>query len=121
MLSKHFFSSACITFVKQAQQATTVLHELDAFIRAKRVDEACSPHLRAGQCKVESGEEQVIEANKERKAEGFMKELVLEEEQAKKDKQARQDAKAASKSSSKGQKAVEAADHCPTCCCCCPI
>ena len=61
-----------------------------------------------------------IEENNKLKAEGFMKELVLEEEQAKKDKQARQDAKAASKSSSKGQKAVEAADHCPTCCCCCP-
>ena len=41
-----------------------------------------------------------------------MRELVLEEEQAKKDKQARQGAKAASKSS-KGKKAVEAATTVP--------
>ena len=50
----------------------------------------------------------VIEANNKLKAEGFMRELVLEEKQAKKDKQARQGARAASKSS-KGKKTVEAA------------
>jgi hypothetical protein len=50
-----------------------------------------------------------IEANNKLKAEGFMREMVLEEEQAKKDKQARQGAKVGKKSSSKGKKAAEAA------------
>jgi hypothetical protein len=54
----------------------------------------------------------VIEANNKLKAEGFMRELVLEEEQAKKDKQARQGARAASMSS-KGKKAVEAVTTAP--------
>ena len=53
-----------------------------------------------------------IEANNKLKSEGFMRELVLEEEQAKKDKQARQGARAASKSS-KGKKAVEDATTAP--------
>jgi hypothetical protein len=36
------FSPACITFVKQAQQATTVLRELKAYIAVGQVDEACA-------------------------------------------------------------------------------
>jgi ankyrin repeat protein len=36
------YSPACITFIKQAQQATTLLHELEAYLAVGQVDEACA-------------------------------------------------------------------------------
>jgi hypothetical protein len=114
-------SPACVTFVEQAQQATAVLHELEDLIEVGLVDEACALISEPANVKLRVVKSKktdfaflfdkvldVIEANNKLKAERFMRELILEEEQAKKDKQARQGAKAASKSS-KGKKAFEAA------------
>jgi hypothetical protein len=120
------YSPACSTFVKPARPATTVLHELEDLIKAERVDEACALISEPANVKLRVAKSKktdfaflfdkvldVIEANNKLKAEGFMNELVLEQEQAKKDKQARRDAKTTSKSSSKGKKTDEAATTAP--------
>jgi hypothetical protein len=101
------------------------LEELEGLIKAGRVDAACALISRPENVRLRVVKSKktdfaflfdkvldVIEANNKLKAEGFMRELVLEEEQAKKDKQARQGAKVASKSS-KGKKAAETATTTP--------
>ena len=112
-------------FVAQAQPGKSVLHKVKTYSAVGQEDEACALISEPANVKLRVVKSKktdfaflfdkvldVIEANNKLKAEGFMRELVLEEEQAKKDKQARQGAKAASKSS-KGKKAVEAATTAP--------